>query len=80
MRILNAEQQISKQGQQVEGSILDLEKLRADLADQLSEAKAFYFFNGHKIETIILKINAISQAIDNLKEYQVLINTYRKLI
>jgi hypothetical protein len=79
MRILNETQQINAQGEKIEAAINDLQKLYFDYQDQILEAKAFYFFNGHKIESLILKRNAVYESIKILKEYLNLIDVYKKI-
>jgi len=79
MRILNEQHQISAQGEKIEAAILDLKKIHFDLMDKIVEAKAFYFFSGYKIESLILKKNAIAEAIEVLEEYQSLIDIYKKI-
>jgi hypothetical protein len=79
MRILNEQQQINAQGLKIEAAIIDLQKMHFDLMDQIVEAKAFYFFSGHKIESLILRKNALHEAIEILKEYQNLIDVYKKI-
>ena len=80
MRILNEQQQINAQCEKIEAAILDLEKIYFDLQDQILEAKAFYFFSGYKIESLILKRNAVFQSISILKEYLNLVDVYKKIL
>ena len=77
MLITSPEKQLKQKAENLELIIFDLQKMRLNLSDELTDAKAFYFFRGHTIETIINKISAIDTAILELNNYQKLINSIR---
>lgn len=77
MLILTADKQLKQKAENLELIIFDLQKMRLNLSDELTDAKAFYFFRGHAIETLINKISAIDTAILELNNYQKLINSIR---
>ena len=74
MIILSPEKQLKNKIENLETVIFDLQKLSLSIQDELTEAKAFYFFRGHLIETLILKKSAVDKAIIELNEFQKLIN------
>ena len=80
MEILLPTEQIDKKIEEIEALIYDLSELKNNLSDELTEAKAFYFFRGHTIESLILKIAVLEKAYKNLDEYSKALKINKKNI